>query len=249
VKVSIITAVFNGGSQIEDSLRSVASQIHAPIEHIVVDGASTDGTVDVVRRQTTPVACIISEPDDGVYDAFNKGLRAASGEIVGFLGCGDTYCGQSTIATIVEKFSDPTVDAVFGDLIIVNKDHPENSIRRYRSKYFAPERMAYGFMPAHPTLFLRRQLYERIGGYSTQYKIASDFELCLRAFVKTSTRYIYIPQVLVRMLSGGLSNSGWRSKAAITKEMKRACEANGIRTNSLKLYSRLPFKILELITT
>jgi glycosyltransferase involved in cell wall biosynthesis len=247
VKVSIITAVFNGGSQIEDSLRSVASQIYAPIEHIVVDGASTDGTLDVVRRQTTQVARIISEPDDGVYDAFNKGLRAASGDVIGFLGCGDTYCGASTIATIAEKFSDPTVDAVFGDLVIVNKDQPESSIRRYRSKYFTPGRMAYGFMPAHPTLFLRKQLYERIGGYSTQYEIASDFELCLRAFVKTPTHYIYIPQILVRMLSGGLSNSGWKSKATITREMKRACIANGIRTSSLRLYSRFPFKLLEMV--
>jgi len=248
MKVSVITAVLNGGNRIESTLKSVAAQDYSPIEHIVVDGGSSDDTVKVVRGQPRPVSRLVSEPDSGAYDAFNKGLRLSTGDAVGFLGCGDTYHSRTAVSTIVKAFADPEVEAVFGDLVIVAKGDMGRVIRRYRSKYFSPVRMAYGFMPAHPTLFLRRRLYERAGEYSTQYKIASDFEMCLRVFAKTPTRYAYLPEVLVRMRAGGLSNSGWRSKVAITREMRQACISNGIETNWLKLYARLPFKLLEMLS-
>jgi glycosyltransferase involved in cell wall biosynthesis len=247
LKITVITAVFNGSSQIESTLQSVAGQTHASMEHIIVDGASTDGTVDVVRRNAQRVSQIISEPDEGAYDAFNKGLRAATGDAIGFLGCGDVYNSPSAVATIVQAFSDPSVDAVFGDLVIVSEGDSKKILRRYRSKFFAPQRMAYGFMPAHPTLFLRRHVYDRVGEYRTDYRIAADFEMCLRVFVNMPIRYVYIPKVLVRMRAGGLSNAGWKSKVAITQEMGFACAANGVATNALKLYARLPFKILEML--
>jgi glycosyltransferase involved in cell wall biosynthesis len=245
LKITVVTAVFNGGPQIGATLSSVAAQDFSSVEHIVIDGASSDETMDVIRRHLQRVARVVSEPDAGAYDAFNKGLRLASGDIVGFLGCGDTYSSGMTLSTIAERFSDPKVDAVFGDLVIVGENDPSRILRRYRSKYFSPKRLAFGFMPAHPTLFLRREIYTRVGEYSTRYRIASDFEMCLRVFANTPAHYVYIPEVLVRMRSGGLSNKGWKSKMAITREMQLACALNGVGTNWLKLCARLPFKLLE----
>jgi glycosyltransferase involved in cell wall biosynthesis len=247
MKVSIITAVFNGGGSIAATLQSVAQQDHNEIEHIVIDGASNDSTLAIVRSNSERLSLLISEPDNGVYDAFNKGLRRATGDVIAFLNCGDTYVSPAVVSKMATELSRCGVQAAFADVLSVDVDDPARVVRRYSSKHFAPHRMSFGLMPAHPTLFLRREIYQSVGDYDTQFRIAGDFEFCLRAFARRDTRYQYIPEALVRMPRGGLSNSGWRSKWEITREMHRACMLDGVETNFVKLCLRFPLKMLEMI--
>jgi glycosyltransferase involved in cell wall biosynthesis len=247
MKISIITAVYNGGGSIARTLESVARQDHGAIEHIVVDGASTDTTLAIVRSQGKRVARVISEPDNGVYDAFNKGLRAATGDAVAFLNSGDTYVSSSVVSRMAYELARDGTQAVFGDVSIVDGLDDAHVVRRYSSRCFTPRRMALGLMPAHPSLFLLRETYKSVGEYDTQFRIAGDFELCLRVFAKRATPYRYVPEPMVWMPRGGLSNSGWRSKWHITREMQRACAIHGVQTNLAKLCLRFPLKILEMI--
>ena len=247
MKVSIITAVRNGAEAIGATLDSVAEQSYVDIEHIVVDGASTDATVAVVRERGRRVAKLLSEPDRGVYDAFNKGLALATGDVVAFLNAGDSYLDAGVVATVANAFSAEDVDAVFGDVLIVDPQDPGRVLRHYGSARFSPARLASGFMPAHPSLFLRGELYRRLGGYDASYRIAGDFELCVRAFVHERARYRYLPRALVRMPQGGLSTRGWRSNWIITSEMRRACLRNGVATSLPRLLLRFPVKLLEVL--
>jgi glycosyltransferase involved in cell wall biosynthesis len=247
LKISVITAVYNGGRTIAATVQSVARQDYQYIEHIVVDGASTDDTLAQIKIDSGRVCHIISEPDAGVYDAFNKGLRCATGDVVAFLNSGDTYTGADIVSNVVKEFLHSNTEATFGNVSIVDANNHDHVVRRYSSKRFSPRAMAYGIMPAHPTLFLHRDVYHRVGEYETQFKIAGDFELCLRVFVRGTTRYTYFPTPMVQMPRGGLSNRGWRSTWAITKEMQLACNLNGVSTNPLKLWSRVPLKLMEML--
>jgi len=247
MRVSIITAVLNGARSIARTLDSVAEQDHSDIEHIVADGGSKDGTLGIVRASHGGAARVISGSDGGVYAAFNKGLRAATGDVIAYLNSGDGYASSSVISKAVLSLTTFGVEATFADVLIVDPDRPSRVVRHYSSKNFSPKAMSYGLMPAHPTLFLRREVYEAVGEYDPGFRIAGDFEFCLRAFVRRNTTYRYIPEALVRMPSGGLSNRGWRSKWEITNEMHRACRLNNISTNWAKLCLRFPLKMAELV--
>jgi len=246
-KVSIITAVRNGARDIRATLASVEAQDYPEIEHVVVDGGSTDGTADVVRREGRRVTRLLSEPDHGVYDAFNKGLALATGDIVAYLNAGDCYVGADVIRRVARQFERSGVEAAFGDLIITEQGQPEKVLRHYRSGKFSPARLGWGLMPAHPTLFVRREAYARTGGYDTSYRIAGDFELCIRLFIGEGINYTYLPEVLVSMPRGGLSNRGWRSKWTITQEMRRACGKHGIPTSYPQLLARFTVKLPEVL--
>lgn len=246
LKISIITAVFNGESSIVATLSSVAAQDYPEIEHIVIDGGSSDSTAALVKEHGNRVTRFVSEPDAGVYDAFNKGLRLATGDVIAYLNCGDTYTSARVVSRMVEALSDDEIQAVFADVLIVDLRSPGHVIRRYNSKGFSPGRMGYGLMPAHPSLFIRREVYRRVGEYDPNFKIAGDFELCVRIFVTASIRYRYLNEAVVKMPTGGLSNRGWRSKLTITREMNKACATNHVRTNFVKLCFRFPLKLLEL---
>jgi glycosyltransferase involved in cell wall biosynthesis len=247
VKVSIITAVRNGESTIVATLNSVAAQDYPDIEHIVVDGDSRDSTAALVERNGSRVARFHSEPDRGVYDAFNKGLRLATGQVIAFLNCADTYVAENVVSRMVEALSAGEVQAAFADVLIVDSRDCNRVIRRYSSKGFSPRSMGYGLMPGHPSLFLRREVYQRVGEYDSQFSIAGDFELCLRVFTAASTPYRYLNEAIVRMPTGGLSNRGWRSKLTITREMYQACVKNHVSTSYPKLCLRFPLKFLEMM--
>jgi glycosyltransferase involved in cell wall biosynthesis len=252
VKVTVITAVYNGCESIGASLASVAAQDYGNVEHIVVDGASTDGTLEVVRQAAIPGLRIHSEKDTGVYQAFNRGLRMASGEAIVFLNAGDVYSSSSALSTMMAALMASGRDAVYGDVAITHQPKAQHEVagrilRRYSSRKFKPSRMSFGLMPAHPTLLLRRGVYERVGPFDERYRIAGDFEFCLRAFLTHQISSEYLPQMLVVMPTGGLSNRGWRSKWEITMEMRRACANNGVPTSIGRLCLRFPWKVVELL--
>ena len=247
MKVSIITAVRNAAPQLEATLRSVASQMGPAVEHVLIDGASTDDTLAVAARHGQHLARVLSEPDGGIYDAFNKGLQLVNGDIVAFLNAGDTYVDPRVLARVADAFVSRELEAVYGDVQIVDPSDPRRVVRFYRSGWFRPSRLTYGFMPAHPALFVKRTVYERLGGYDDSFRQAGDFEFCVRAFLLDRVRYAYLPESLVRMQDGGVSNRGLKSKWVNTREMHRACIQNGVRTNYLKLSLRLPIKLTEMI--
>ena len=215
------------------------------IEHIVIDGGSTDGTLEFLKKNIHLFSRLISEPDRGLYDAMNKGLAIATGEVIGFLHSGDVYENDKVLASVMKVMESEGLDAVYADIAFFKPSDPLKALRRYRSIRFTPQRIAWGWMPAHPSLFIRHQVYERFGRFNTKYKIAGDYEFVARIFKDGKLRYRYIPEILVRMRIGGVSTGGWRNTITLNKEVIRACRENGIYTNWLMLLSKYPFKFLE----
>ena len=245
MKTSVITVCFNSAQTIADTLASIAAQTHPEIEHIVVDGASTDGTLEIIKRHGTHVARLISEPDRGIYDAMNKGLGLASGDVIGFLNADDVYADNGVLERVSAIMARDDLDALFGDVAFFSSNDPQRDVRIYRSVRFRPDRIAWGWMPAHPALFVRREVFQRAGAFRTDYRIAGDFEFVARAFGKHTLRYRHLPEVLVRMRTGGISTGGWRNTLLLNREVLRACRENGIPTNMLKILSKYPAKLLE----
>ena len=243
--VSIITVVRDDAAGLERTMDSVAAQDYPCIDYVVVDGASMDGTVSVIERRRSEVSRWLSEPDGGIYEAMNKGLAAASGDVIGFLNADDYYVDVHVLERVVAAFDEGLLDAVFGDVAYVSDRAPGRVVRRYRSDRFRPDRLAWGWMPAHPGLFVRRAMFERVGPFSTAYRIAGDFEWIARAFSGPDLRYRYLPSLLVYMRTGGISTGGWRNTVLLNREVMRACRENGIPTNWLKLLSKYPAKMLE----
>jgi glycosyltransferase involved in cell wall biosynthesis len=245
MKVTVITVSRNSEATLLDTLRSVAAQSLPGVEHVVVDGASTDATPDIVRRHGTHVAKFLSEPDHGIYDAMNKGLRLATGDIIGFLNADDRYADAGVLERVARAMDKEGLDAIFGDVAFFRAQDPQSIVRRYRSDRFHPSRLAWGWMPAHPALFMRRKIFQRIGPFRTDYRIAGDFELVARAFKDGNLRYRHLPEVLVMMRTGGVSTGGWRNTLILNREVLRACRENGISTNLMKILSKYPAKLLE----
>ncbi len=247
MKISIITVVYNNKETIAHAIDSVLGQKYKDIEYIVIDGNSSDGTVDVVKSYGKKISKFVSEPDRGIYDAMNKGIRLASGDVVGILNSDDFYIDDEVIGRVVREFEEKKVDSVFADLVYVKPDDLGKYVRRYSSKKFKPSKFAYGWMPAHPTFFVKKTFYDQHGLYKTDYKIAADYELLIRFLHRYRLTYSYIDAVLTVMRMGGASTSGFRSNWILNKEILRGCHENGIRTNLAKIYSKYPKKILELV--
>lgn len=246
-KISVITVCYNSAPTLVGALRSVADQEWPRVEHIVVDGASTDGTAAILERFHPCLAYVISEPDTGIYDAMNKGLDRASGDIICFLNADDRYASSKVLSQVAELMSQHRLDAVIGDVGFFHGKNPGRMVRRYCSDRFTPGRLAWGWMPAHPALFLRREVVQRVGRFKADYRIAGDFEFVVRAFHGQSLRYRHLPEVLVLMQTGGASTGGWRAKILLNQEVLRACRENGLRTNMIKILSKYPAKLLELL--
>jgi glycosyltransferase involved in cell wall biosynthesis len=247
MKISIITVCFNAADTVAETLRSVAAQTYPEVEHIVVDGGSTDGTLECIATHGRHLAHFLSEPDRGIYDAMNKGIRLASGEIVGILNADDVYADDKVLSRVAAAMKKGSLDALYGDVEFFAPGNPAATVRRYSSRRFSPGRLAWGWMPAHPTLFVRRELFERYGLYRIDFRIAGDYELVARIFKSGDIAYRYLPEVLVRMSTGGVSTGGWRNTLLLNREVLRACRENGIRTNLLKLMSKYPLKALEFV--
>jgi len=247
VKITVITVAYNSASTIADTVRSVATQTHPDIEHLVIDGKSTDATVEVVEANRHPSLVLSSEPDKGIYDAMNKGLDRASGDIVCFLNADDLYASPQVLSRVAAQMQEHGLDALLGDVGFFHGHDSTRIVRRYRSDRFHPDRLAWGWMPAHPALFLRTEIVRRVGHFKTDYRIAGDFEFIVRAFHGHVLRYRHLPEVLVLMRTGGVSTDGLRAKIRLNREVLRACRENGLRTNIFKILSKYPAKMLELL--
>lgn len=226
--ISIITAVFNRAATIGEALDSVTRQSYPDIEHLVIDAQSTDGTLGEIARRQTAAMRIIIEPDHGIYDALNKGMRLASGQILGVVHSDDCLAHEHVLARVAEAFIDPAIDAVYGDLDYVAHDNPERIVRRWRSGAFHPAKLRRGWMPPHPALFIRRAVFEAHGGYDTRYHISADYDAILRWFGQGAIRAAYIPEVLVKMRLGGESNRSLERIWAKSREDLQALRSSGI---------------------
>jgi glycosyltransferase involved in cell wall biosynthesis len=204
--ISIITAVFNRVNTVADSIKSVQSQTHTSIQHIIIDGASTDGTLRLLEATMRPEAVLISEPDKGIYDALNKGIALARGDVVGVMHSDDFFADERVLTDVADAFQDPAVDAVYGDLEYVDASDTSRVVRHWTAGHYSPGRLDWGWMPPHPTLFVRREVIERWGGYDTRYRIAADYDCVLRYLGRAQIRLKYVPRVLVKMRTGGASN-------------------------------------------
>lgn len=242
--VSIITAVYNSAATIADCLKSVLSQTK-PCEHIIIDGASTDNTLEIVRGVSSS-ARIFSEPDNGIYDAMNKGIRLATGDIVGILNSDDFYAAPHVLEKVAIMFRQSSIDALFADMVYVRLSNLDRVVRYYSGAGFTPEKFAWGWMPPHPTFFVRRDLYARYGLFHTDYRIAADYELMARFLARHKARYAYLPEVIVKMRLGGVSTRSLRSTWILNREILRACAENDIPTNILKVYSKYFRKVMQI---
>lgn len=210
MKISIITVSYNSAKTIPDTIASVAAQDYESVEHIVVDGGSNDGTVQIVAGSTS-ISSFVSEPDEGIYDAMNKGLSMASGDIIGILNADDFYASNTVLTDIAKVFSDEKIDACYGDLVYVDADKARRVVRYWVSRKFKPGLFKRGWMPAHPTFFCRRSVYEQFGTFDLNYKIAADVELLFRFLEKFRIRSAYVPQVLIKMRLGGTTNQSFKN--------------------------------------
>lgn len=233
MKITIITVSYNSAATIADTLRSVASQTHKEIEHLIIDGGSNDETIKVVESCRHPGLILSSEPDGGIYDAMNKGLARASGEIVGFLNSDDFYADSTVLEKIASAFDDESIEACFGDLVYITQDNLRE-VRYWKSKPFVAKDFEKGWAPAHPTFYVRASAIERFGGFDLSFKLAADFDFMMRYLEVGKVNSKYIPSILVRMRLGGASNQSWGNVFKQNKEIFLSMKKNGVRLNFYK---------------
>ena len=236
MKITVITVCYNSATTIMDTLSSVSDQSYDNIEHIVIDGGSSDGTIDLVNRHGKRVSKLASGPDGGIYDAMNKGLALASGEIIGFINADDFYASSDVVAKVAEVFNDPNVEACYGDLCYVKQNDTATLVRFWQSSIFRPGSFESGWCPPHPTFFVRRELYKRFGGFDLSYEIAADLELMLRLLEVHKIRAKYIPSVLVKMRMGGVSNRNFSNIVRQNKEVLQALQSHGLQSSVWRLF-------------
>lgn len=228
MKVSIITVVFNNRKTIKDTIVSVLSQSYQDIEYIIIDGASNDGTFDIINEFKDNVSKVVSEPDRGIYDAMNKGLRLASGDIIGILNGDDTYRDSDVVLNVVKEFHMSNADAVYGDLDYVDFDDISKVKRKWRSGRYKKNSFLWGWVPPHPSFFVSRKVYEKYGLFREDIPISADYEIMLRFIHRFQISVSYLPKVLVKMRQGGVSSANLRNRLAGNKEHYYAWRINGL---------------------
>lgn len=247
MKISLVTVSLNNVDTIRKTFDSVLQQSFNNYEYIVIDGVSTDGTVEVIKEYEPKFEGRmkwISEPDNGLYQAMNKGIKMATGDILGTINADDYFVDSNILQTIINSFTVNT-DAVYADVQFVNEN--EKVVRYYSSKKFSINKFRFGFMPAHPSFYVYREYFNKYGFYKEDYKIASDFELMIRFLSEHKLKTKYIPKAVVNMRTGGLSNKTVKSRAVLNREIIRACRENDIKTNYLMVYLKYFIKVFEFI--
>ena len=267
-KLSIITATYNAAETIRDCLKCVRGQ-SVGVEHILIDGKSEDTTLDIVEEYRGDLATVISEPDKGIYDAMNKGLRLVSGDIIGILNADDFYPDKDTLAQVIKVFDDPQIGACYGDLLYVcrkTEDRGQRTasqaeaegyrvraddfkvVRYWKSDAYDPQKFYWGWMPPHPTFFVRRTLYEKYGLFNLELGSAADYEIMLRFLVRHGVKAAYIPEVLVKMRTGGVSNASVHNRLAANRMDRKAWEVNGLKPYPWTLWAKPIRKIGQWFT-
>jgi len=226
--ISIITVVYNNAYHVEDAIKSVLSQSYQDVEYVVIDGGSTDGTLEIIEKYRDSIPVFLSESDRGIYDALNKGLALATGDVIGIMHSDDSYADEKVLEEVAAIFDDQTVDAVYGDLEYVANGDTNHVIRHWRSGEYSPLRLKWGWMPPHPTLFLHRRVIEQWGVFDTKLTIAADYDTILRYFGKGRISALYIKRVLVKMRVGGESNKSLKNIIRKSREDYLVLKRNGV---------------------
>lgn len=242
MRFTLVTPTFNSALTVRDTLASIRMQEYPAIEHIIIDGASRDNTLEIVAEYPH-VSKIVSEPDRGLYDAMNKGIRLASGDVVGIINSDDFYTTPQAIKKVAEKLIETGADALYADLEYVGAGDIDRVVRTWKAGHFAPEHFYRGWMPPHPTFFVRRELYERYGMFNPGFRFSADYELMLRFLLKHGISACYLPEVIVRMRAGGASNASLRNRLRANREDRLAWKTNGLRPHFYTLYLKPLSKI------
>ncbi len=242
--VTIITVSYNSENTIRRAIESVKNQTYKNIEYIVIDGNSNDLTMNIIKKYAF-ISKIVSEKDKGIYDAMNKGLALANGDMIAFLNSDDHYIKENVVQKVVDNFLAYQVDAVFGDVGYFLPHKQAKLFRRYSSRNFSSDKLKNGLMPAHPSLFIRKKIFNIYGVFDSNFRIAGDFEFIARIFKNNAIAYRYLPEIIVMMQLGGASTQGLRSTILLNKEIMFACKKNGIKTSWFNLLSRYPRKLIE----
>lgn len=248
MKISLITVTYNSGKTIADCMESVLSQNYDNYEYLVIDGGSKDNTVHIINQfeeKFNGRMRWISEKDKGIYDAMNKGIKMATGDIVGILNSDDYFTSTDIFQTVANSLADNHVDAIYGDIHFIKEGFPDKCVRYYSSKMFSPFWLRFGFMPAHPSFYCKRSVFERYGLYRLDYKIGADYEMMVRLLKKYKVRSKYVKKDFVTMRTGGTSTKNIQSRITLIKEDVKACRDNGIYTNSFFIGLKFLYKVFE----
>ena len=230
MKISIITITYNSEQTVEDTIQSVVSQDFPDIEYIIVDGLSKDNTLAVVNSYTKYIHRLISEKDNGLYDALNKGIKVATGDVIGMLHSDDVYAGTNVISKIAQQFAaNPDVEGVYADLVFVDRNDTSRVLRTWKAGEFEPDAFKKGWMPPHPTFFVKKSVYDRFGGFNLDLKLSADYELMLRLIHKHQIKISYLPETIVKMRMGGISNTSFFVKLKANIEDKLAWRMNDLK--------------------
>ncbi len=234
LKISIITITYNSEDTVEDTIRSVVAQDYPEIEYLVIDGKSRDRTLEIVEKYRERISKLVSEKDKGLYDALNKGVQHATGDVVGMLHSDDIYANSQVISRVAACFAnDPQLQGVYADLVFVSRSDTDKVLRTWKSGEYREGAFLKGWMPPHPTFFVRRDCYEKLGGFNTKLKLSADYELMLRFIHKHQIRIAYLPETIVKMRMGGLSNDSFFVKLKANIEDKLAWRLNGLKPGRL----------------
>ncbi len=238
MKISIITVVYNNEATLQQAIESVLNQSYPNIEYVIIDGSSKDNTVSIIESYKNRLGYFISEPDKGLYDAMNKGIQAATGDVIGILNSDDLYQDSTVLSDIVHQFStNPALDIVYGNLVYVKKDAVDQVVRNWKSKDYYAKFFDDGNVPPHPSLFLRKEVYEKVGLFNLEFKLAADYEFMFRVFKKYDFKSKYIDRLIVKMRLGGETNKSIQNIINQNKEILRAWRHNGLTP---------PFKLMPL---
>lgn len=245
IDLSVITVSLNAASTIARTIDSVQAQTGVLIEHIVVDGGSTDGTMEIVMGRRQGFAQVVSEPDRGLYDAMNKGLALARGKLTGFLNADDAYASPDALGRLIDAWQRSNADAVYGDVLQV--DALDRPLRMISGGAFSPDKLRRGLMPPHPSFYARTKILREAGGFNTDYAIAADFDLVARTFAMRDFHAVYVPTIVANMRVGGVSTRNLKATRLATAEILKSCKANGIDATPWSVLSRYPLKAREVL--
>lgn len=248
MKLSIITVCLNSASTIEQTIQSVLLQCYSNIEYIVLDGGSSDGTQDIIGRYSDRLAVYRSEPDKGLYDAMNKGIALATGEVVGILNADDFYADSEVLHRVATAFNDLQVDACYGDLVYVKREAADKIVRYWKSQTYTDDLFYRGWMPPHPTFFVRRNVYEQLGGFKLEFGSGADYELMLRFLLRYGIKTSYIPALLVHMRCGGISGESFANRWRANRMDRKAWDINGLHPKPWTLLMKPLSKISQFFT-